>query len=33
MVMMIIDKDYAVKNMLKLCGIDSGKNSTEANEI
>lgn len=32
MIMMIIDKDYAVKNMLKLCGIDSGKNSTEADK-
>ena len=30
--MMIVDKDYAVRNMLKLCGVDSGKNSTDAGE-
>lgn len=32
LIMMIVDKDYAVRNMLKLCGVDSGKNSTDADE-
>lgn len=32
LIMMIVDKDYAVRNMLKLCGVDSGKNSTDAGE-
>ena len=29
LIMMVIDPQYATSNMLKLCGVDTGKKSTE----